>query len=83
MKENKSSLKKELYLKLIILIILILLVIITSFNTGRKFYLLKNTYIESSKGRVNSSIARWCFTARILIGNEVKSEVGNEVENNE
>lgn len=69
---SKKTLKKELYIKLVILIILILLVIITSFNTGRKFYLLKNTYLENSKGEINSGVARWNFNARVIIGNEVQ-----------
>lgn len=63
----KCKLKKELYIKLIILIVLILLIIITSFNTGRKFYILKNTYFENSTGKINSIIARWNFNVRIKI----------------
>lgn len=70
--KDKNDLKKELYIKLIILITLVLLIVITSFNTGRKFYLLKNTYIENSKGEINSGVARWNFNARIIIGNEVE-----------
>lgn len=75
MKDNKNenkNLKKELYIKILILIILILLLVITSFNTGRKFYLLKHTYLENSKGTVNSDVARWNFSARIIMGNEVE-----------
>ena len=60
------SLRKELYIKIIILIILILLIIITSFNTGRKFFALKNTYLEETKGEVNSVVARWEFNAKII-----------------
>lgn len=71
LKKNKSALKKELYIKLLIFIILVLLVIITSFNTGRKFYVLKNTYLENCKGKINSSIARWNFSARVITGDEV------------
>lgn len=67
-------LKSELYIKLLIFIILVLLVIITSFNTGRKFYILKNTYLENSKGEINSGIARWNFSARVMIGNEVQKD---------
>ncbi|MBR3614618.1 MAG: hypothetical protein IKL55_05520 [Clostridia bacterium] len=68
--KNKNELKNELYIKIVILIVLILLVIITSFNTGRKFYLLKNTYLESSTGEVNSGVARWNFDAKIIMNNE-------------
>lgn len=68
--KNKKDLKKELYFKILILLILILLVIITSFNTGRKFYLLKHTYFESTNGKVFSGIARWDFKVKITIGNE-------------
>lgn len=67
-KENRLiSLKKELYIKIIILMILILLIAITSFNTGRKFFVLKNTYIEVTKGEVNSNVARWEFNAKIRV----------------
>lgn len=70
----KNKLKNELYIKLTILIILILLIIITSFNTGRKFYLLKNTYFEDSTGKIKSIIARWNFDAKVTISeNEAKS----------
>ena len=68
--KNKSDLSKELYIKLIILIVLIFLIIITSFNTGRKFYILKNTYFENSTGEIHSIIARWNFNVRIIMQNE-------------
>lgn len=68
--KNKSALNKELYIKLIILIVLIFLIIITSFNTGRKFYILKNTYFENSTGEIHSIIARWNFNVRIIMQNE-------------
>lgn len=72
MDKDIRLIKKELYIKLIILIILILLVILTSFNTGRKFYVLKNTYLENnSKGEVLSGVARWYFDAKIIYKNEV------------
>ena len=72
MKENKiNKLKKELYIKILILIILLLLIVITSFNTGKKFYLLKHTYLDSIGGNVSSEVARWNFSARIIMGNEV------------
>jgi len=70
-KENRrKKLKKELYIKILILIILLLLIVITSFNTGKKFYLLKHTYLESIGGEVNSNVARWNFSARIIMENE-------------
>lgn len=72
--KNNVNLKKELYIKLLIFIILVLLIIITSFNTGRKFYILKNTYLENSKGEINSGVARWNFSARIITGNEVQKD---------
>ena len=68
---KKRNLKKELYIKILILIILILLVVITSFRTGRKFYLLTNTYFQNTKGFVDSKVARWNFNVKIKIGNEV------------
>lgn len=68
--KNKSDLNKELYIKLIILIVLIFLIIITSFNTGRKFYILKDTYFENSTGEIHSIIARWNFNVRIIMENE-------------
>ena len=70
--KNKFVLNGELYIKLLVLIILILLIIITSFNTGRKFYILKNTYLENSKGEINSGVARWNFSGRVIVGNEVQ-----------
>lgn len=72
--KNKFILKKELYIKLVIFIILVLLIIITSFNTGRKFYILKNTYLENSKGEINSGVARWNFEGRVIIGNDVQKK---------
>lgn len=72
--KKNISLKSELYIKLLIFIILVLLVIITSFNTGRKFYILKNTYLENSKGEINSGVARWNFSARVITGSEVQKD---------
>ncbi len=70
-KNSKKNLKKELFIKILILIILIFLVVITTFKTGRKFYLLTNTYFENTKGFVNSKLARWNFNVKITVGNEV------------
>ena len=73
-KKDKTDLKKELYIKLLFFIILVLLVIITSFNTGRKFFILENTYLENCKGQINSGIARWNFCARVISGDEVSKD---------
>lgn len=73
MKNKKTNLKKELYIRILVLIILLLLLIITSFNTGRKFYLLQNTYFETTKGQVDSGVARWNFKAKVKINGEVIS----------
>lgn len=67
MKGKKINFKKELYIRILILIILIFLLAITSFNTGRKFYLLKNTYFETTKGQVDSGVARWNFKAKVKV----------------
>jgi len=64
------NLNKELIIKIIILIILLLLVSFTSFRTGTKFYLLKNTTFDSKDENVNSEIARWNFEAKIILESE-------------
>lgn len=61
----------ELLIKILILILLLILVFITSFRTGSKFYILKNTLLENSEGVGESNIARWNFRARVIIENEV------------
>lgn len=66
-KKQNKNLKKELYIKIIILIVLLLLFVITSFNTGRKFYLLKNTYFETTNGEISSGISRWNFEAKVIM----------------
>ena len=73
MEKKKRNLKKQLYVRVLILIILLLLLIITGFNTGRKFYLLQNTYFENTEGQVNSGVARWNFSAKVIINGEVIS----------
>lgn len=70
MTNKKVDFRKELYIRILVLIILLLLLIITSFNTGRKFYLLQNTYFETTGGQVDSSVARWKFKVKIKINNE-------------
>ncbi len=67
----KKRMKNELYIKILILIILILMVIVTSFRTGRKFYLIMNTYFDNTTGEVKSNVAKWNFNVKIIIGNEV------------
>ncbi len=62
--------KKEFCIKILIIIFLILLIIVTSFRTGRKFYLLTSTYFDETKGKVSSNIARWKFDVKIRIGDE-------------
>lgn len=71
--ENKKF-KIRFYIRILILIILILLVLLTSFKTGRKFYLLKNTFFDSTTGNIESGIARWNFEARIINGEEDTNE---------
>ena len=66
-----KKLKKKLYIRILILIILIFLVIITSFKTCKKIYFVTNTFLENNKGISNSKIARWNFTVKIKLGNEV------------
>ncbi len=60
---------KELLIKLLILILLILLILITSFRSGEKFYVLKNTYFGETKTKIESGVARWKFEARIIYPN--------------
>ena len=71
MKKNKN-LKNKLYVKIVILILLIILIIITSFRTGRKFFILTNMYFEDTNGIINSKVARWNFNVKVRIGNEVE-----------
>lgn len=63
--ENKNF-TKQFYIRVLILIILILLILLTSFETGKKIYLLKNTFFDSTTGNVESGVARWNFNARII-----------------
>lgn len=62
MKKEKRKLK--IY-KIIILIILLIILIITSFKSGEKFFILRNTNFNSSIIKNDSSIARWYFNAKI------------------
>ena len=62
---------RELQLKILILILLLLLVLITSFRSGTKYYLIKHTLFGANKQSVESNVARWNFSARIIYENEV------------
>ncbi len=73
MKIKDKTIKNELFIKIIILLILLILLTITTFNTGRKFYLLKNTYFENTKGNVDSNVARWEFSAKVKINGKEMS----------
>ena len=69
-KENKF-LNKKLIIKLLILIVLILLIFTTSFRSGEKFYVLKNTYLGDIETKIESGLARWKYI------NEVNSYENN------
>ncbi len=62
-----KKLNKELIIKIFVIIILVVLIIITSFNAGRKFFLLKNTLINNKKIEYNAKIARWNFKTEITV----------------
>lgn len=57
--------KRNLMIKVMFFLILWIILGITSFKTGQKFYILKNTYFNTTQSKTNSSIARWYFDARI------------------
>lgn len=57
---------KELMIKILILVLLVLLILITSFRSGEKFYILKNTYFGETTTKVESGLARWKFEARVI-----------------
>ena len=61
---------KKYIFKILILIVLILLVLITSFRTGTKYYLIKNTF-NTKSGLIRNGLARWNFKAKVTIKNEV------------
>ena len=62
----KNKKRNSFMIKLIILIILLIIVIICSFKTGQKFYILKNTYFDTTMSKTSSTVARWYFNARII-----------------
>lgn len=57
---------KELFIKILILIILVLLILVTSFRSGEKFYIIKNTYFGEKTTKVESGLARWKFEAKVI-----------------
>lgn len=63
---------KELIIKLLILIVLILLILVTSFRSGEKFYVLKNTYFGETTTKVESGVARWKFEVKIKNLNSIE-----------
>lgn len=56
---------KELIVKILILLVLVLLIFTTSFRSGEKYYILKNTYFGESQSKVKNKLARWKFEAKI------------------
>lgn len=74
---KSKFLNKKLIIKLLILIVLILLIFTTSFRSGEKFYVLKNTYLGDIETKIESGLARWKFNARVVYINEVNSYENN------
>ena len=62
----KNKQRNSFIIKLIILIILLIIIVICSFKTGQKFYILKNTYFDTTMSETSSKVARWYFNARIV-----------------
>lgn len=52
-------------LRIIILIILVIILLITSFKSGEKFFVLRNTNFDSLVVKNKTSVSRWYFNARI------------------
>lgn len=72
-----KDIKKEdrkLIVRILIIILLMILIVITSFNAGKKFYYLKNTFSENKNVECKGKIAKWNFDAKININNEEISE---------
>lgn len=66
---NKIEFKKEKNqrnIKLIILIILIIIVIVTSFKSGERFFEIKNSSFDKAYSKVDSNVAKWCFSVKIV-----------------
>lgn len=70
-KRNKRLIIKkintELIIKGTIILLLICLTIITSFNAGKKFFLLKNTLVDNKKVEYECKVARWNFNTEIKV----------------
>lgn len=64
---------KELLIKILILIVLVLLILVTSFRSGEKFYVLKNTYFGETKTKVGSGLARWNFEVKIRFSDDIEN----------
>lgn len=64
--EEKSKISIKEYVKLIIAIILLILCIITSFKTGQKYYELVNSGFNDSTAHIQSDMAKFKFSARIV-----------------
>ena len=67
-----KKIEKEILIKIIISIVFIVLTIITSFNSGRKFYELKNTIMNNcQKAKINFELADFNFNVKFIIGDRV------------
>lgn len=61
--KNRKDVKT--FIKLVILIILFLTIIISSFKTGERIFVLRNTNFDTSEVETKSEIAKWYFNAVI------------------
>lgn len=61
--KNRKDVKT--FIKLVILIILFLIIIISSFKTGERIFILRNTNFDTSEVETKSKIAKWYFNAVI------------------
>lgn len=61
--KNKKDIKT--FIKLVILIILFLIIIISSFKTGERIFILRNTNFDAQEVETKSEIAKWYFNAVI------------------
>lgn len=67
-----KKIEKEILIKIIISIVFIVLTIITSFNSGRKFYELKNTIMNNyQKTKIDFELADFNFNVKFIIGDRV------------
>lgn len=64
--------KIEMLIKILVSIIFIVLTSITSFNVGKKFYELKNTFINNNKKvNIGLDVAEFDFKVNFMIEDEV------------